>query len=212
MTTPAKPPRRRGEARQAIIDAARELFGARGYQGASLRDIAAAANVSEALIFRNFATKENLFEEAVAEPYRRFLTEFGQRWEQLQKPQPNEQMIETFVTELYDFVREHRDLLFALVVAARFNSSSEHAATRASALSREIHDLAAITTREADWRGLEHVDHDLAASFTIATVFAVVLLDDALFSHDTDRPSHKRLMKAMTAYTVGGILQAHRSG
>jgi AcrR family transcriptional regulator len=209
MPQPRRVPRRRGQARQATIDAARALFAERGYQGVSVRDIAGAAEVSEALIFRNFGTKEQLFEEAVAEPYRHFLADFQRRWEQLEQPQGNAEMIEQFVVELYDFVREHRDLLFALVVASRFGALSAEASDAiAEHLSTQVRNLAGMTTREAQWRGLEHVDHELAASCTIAMVLAIVLLDDALFAHDQKRPDPQRLLRAMAAYAIGGVVQA----
>ena len=53
--------------RNAILDAATELFGERGYQGASMRMIAAAAGVDPALIRHFFGDKETLFATAVAD-------------------------------------------------------------------------------------------------------------------------------------------------
>ncbi len=51
-----------GEAtRQAILEAARELFSARAYEQVGLRDIAAAAGATAALVNRYFGTKEQLF-------------------------------------------------------------------------------------------------------------------------------------------------------
>jgi len=58
-------PRRRDRAatRAALLDAARRQFAARGFDGASVRDIAGAAGVDPALIFRYFGSKQALFEE-----------------------------------------------------------------------------------------------------------------------------------------------------
>ncbi|PYE55433.1 TetR family transcriptional regulator [Deinococcus yavapaiensis] len=62
---PSKRPtgRRRGDsgARQAILDAAREQFAAKGYTAATVRDIAAAARVDPALIRHYFGSKDDLF-------------------------------------------------------------------------------------------------------------------------------------------------------
>ncbi|MFS0691560.1 TetR family transcriptional regulator [Streptomyces nitrosporeus] len=52
--------------RRAVLDAARRLFGARGYQGASVRAIAAEAGVTPGLVMAYFGTKDGLFREAVA--------------------------------------------------------------------------------------------------------------------------------------------------
>src|SRR5688572_27436605 len=51
-----------GEAtRRAILEAAREQFSVRGYDQVGLRDIAAAAGATAALVNRYFGTKEQLF-------------------------------------------------------------------------------------------------------------------------------------------------------
>ena len=53
-----------GEARKAEITiAARGEFAKKGFYGTSIRDIAKAANVSEALIYRHFPSKEALYKE-----------------------------------------------------------------------------------------------------------------------------------------------------
>ncbi|MCB1357253.1 MAG: TetR family transcriptional regulator [Maritimibacter sp.] len=49
-----------------ILDAAELLFGARGFDGVSLRDITDEAGVTLALASYHFGTKESLFEEVVA--------------------------------------------------------------------------------------------------------------------------------------------------
>lgn len=56
------------ERRQQIVISARKVFVAQGLSGARTRDIAAEAGVNEALLYRHFASKEELFEAAVVEP------------------------------------------------------------------------------------------------------------------------------------------------
>ncbi len=55
------------EKRAAILDAAMELFPARGYDGASVEAIAQAAGVSKLTVYSHFADKEALFGAAVTE-------------------------------------------------------------------------------------------------------------------------------------------------
>jgi AcrR family transcriptional regulator len=50
--------------RVALLDAARRLMAERGVHGASTRDVAAAAGVNQALVYRYFGSKEKLFAEA----------------------------------------------------------------------------------------------------------------------------------------------------
>lgn len=56
------------ERREQIINAARQVFEQSGFDGARTRDLAAAAGVNEALLYRHFGSKEELFEAAVAAP------------------------------------------------------------------------------------------------------------------------------------------------
>ena len=51
--------------RDQILDAALRLFAARGYDGASMKEIAAEAGIAPALIYHYFASKEDLLHEAV---------------------------------------------------------------------------------------------------------------------------------------------------
>jgi AcrR family transcriptional regulator len=49
------------ERRQAIIKAVRKVFAEKGFHGTTTRELAEAAGVSEALLFKHFPTKEALF-------------------------------------------------------------------------------------------------------------------------------------------------------
>jgi AcrR family transcriptional regulator len=74
-----KPPTRRLKAavrREGMIDVAQKVFLRQGYNGARTRDIAEAAGVSEAIIYRHFSSKEELFEAAVLQPLEEHLAVF----------------------------------------------------------------------------------------------------------------------------------------
>src|SRR5947207_12912922 len=64
------------EVRAAITEAALTLFAERGYGGTSTRDITTRAGVAEPLLFRHFGSKSNLFEQAVIEPFSRFVKDY----------------------------------------------------------------------------------------------------------------------------------------
>ncbi len=59
-TTPGRRERKKAATRQAIADAALELFLERGYDTVSIRDIAEAADVSTTTLFKHFTGKEAL--------------------------------------------------------------------------------------------------------------------------------------------------------
>src|SRR5438270_3504288 len=50
------------ERRTAIIKAVRQVFAEKGFDGTTTRELAAAAGVSEALLFKHFPNKEALYE------------------------------------------------------------------------------------------------------------------------------------------------------
>ena len=52
--------------RNAILEAARLLFSTRGYDGATIRDVAAEAAIDPAMVIRYFGSKEELFIRAAA--------------------------------------------------------------------------------------------------------------------------------------------------
>ncbi|SEB50495.1 TetR/AcrR family transcriptional regulator [Terriglobus roseus] len=56
------------ERRTSLIEAARTLFAERGFHGTTTKQVAAAAGVTESLIFRHFENKESLY-HAVIDDY-----------------------------------------------------------------------------------------------------------------------------------------------
>lgn len=67
------------ERRSQLIETAREVFLELGYQGARTSDIAQRAGINEALIYRHFASKDDLFEAAVLAPLHSFVDQLGSR-------------------------------------------------------------------------------------------------------------------------------------
>ena len=60
-------PRDAAATRKAILEAALALFTERGYDRATVREIAAMANINQALVMRYFGSKEGLFAAVFAE-------------------------------------------------------------------------------------------------------------------------------------------------
>ncbi|WP_394830204.1 TetR family transcriptional regulator [Pendulispora rubella] len=61
--------RDRARTRAKIMEAAKVAFSKYGYGGANIRDIAAEAGITGALVVRYFGSKEKLFEEALADAF-----------------------------------------------------------------------------------------------------------------------------------------------
>ncbi|HEV7862098.1 MAG TPA: helix-turn-helix domain-containing protein [Acidimicrobiia bacterium] len=67
------------ERRATIVAAAREVFLEEGYSGARTRAIAERAEITEAVLYRHFASKEEIFEAAVLTPLGELLDELVER-------------------------------------------------------------------------------------------------------------------------------------
>lgn len=61
------------EKTEAIVDAARKAFLAKGFDAASMDQIALSANVSKRTVYNRFRSKEELFGAAIMETCRKFL-------------------------------------------------------------------------------------------------------------------------------------------
>jgi AcrR family transcriptional regulator len=76
MTAPAR--------REVILEAAREEFTRNGFAGTTVRTIAVRAGVNDAMLYRHFESKQELFEAAVAEPIRAAVSDIvGRPWPQV---------------------------------------------------------------------------------------------------------------------------------
>ncbi|OYW29525.1 MAG: TetR family transcriptional regulator [Caulobacter sp. 12-67-6] len=72
IDTPVKLTRRalaKQRTRERVLSAARRLFSERGYEGATIRDIAQAAGMSTGAVFASFADKTELFDEILTADY-----------------------------------------------------------------------------------------------------------------------------------------------
>ena len=81
------------ERRTQIIEVAMDLFARKGFKGATTRAIAEVAGVSEAIIFRHFATKEDLYDAIIEHT----LEKRKHLWEQDESEVPTEGDLETLL-------------------------------------------------------------------------------------------------------------------
>jgi AcrR family transcriptional regulator len=75
MTVQERRIREKGEIREKILDAARELFVEFGYEGVSMRKVAQRIDYSPTAIYLHFANKESLFRELCAKDFLKLATQ-----------------------------------------------------------------------------------------------------------------------------------------
>jgi AcrR family transcriptional regulator len=183
MTEAPDPRSRRSSAtvRSLVLRAARELFGERGYEQVGTREIAARAGVTQALVFRHFGTKANLFVEAVFQPFYDFVADYIRRWaDQGHGSSSSARDTDVFVSGLYRLLLDNRKLLVALTGQA--SSASPDLPAHAAAFLQEVFDrLEHEVELESKAQGNETMDAAYAVRFAFALVYGVAVLDEALF-------------------------------
>jgi AcrR family transcriptional regulator len=191
------------EVRKRLLDAARELFLADGYDAISTRRIAAKAGVAEKVLFGNFASKAGIFDAAFVEPFAELADRYIAEWRD-PGASTSEARISNFVSRLYDLAHQNRTVLRAALARQAGNGSDAHSEI-VHHLARTIQSLMGIEDQQ-----LPNVDQNAAVIATSGMIFGVVLLDDMLTPPGTRRPSRKRLEAEITGLILHGVL--HRDG
>lgn len=176
-----------------MLASARDLFAERGFDGTTTKAIATKAGVSETVLFRNYGSKEQVFQEAVAQPLDDFLREYTQGW--LSAPlvdgDPDE-MIRSFVHGLYALTKRHRKLMHA--------ADPNHLGNGAQiALGRLEH----MATENAAVNGYAYDPH-VAIRAAAAMVITVALFHEVLFGSDSTA-GDERIVAELTSLLTDGL-------
>lgn len=153
VATRAKPPRTRRAAakeqtRRKVMDAARSLFGEKGYEGATIRDIATAAGMSTGAVFANFADKADLFRQIVREGVSEVLDDMAAA---AAKPDVDNALTDVFMRG-YAFNQSREQLVRAAFIVA-WESGHGQEMTDAGDRPRTMESIIADALRRATARG-----------------------------------------------------------
>jgi AcrR family transcriptional regulator len=192
--------RRSGEEiRWRLVRAGREVFAERGFAGASTKEIAQRAEVTEVLLFRHYGNKAGLFNEAILEPFERFVEDWADRWSRHGLEGKSVEVVATeYVELLYGFFEENRQLMLAL-----FTQSPRHPSTddRLEKLFARLEH----TVREAAAEfALPSRDPLMTVRLTFGLVLSAAVHADILFPAKS-APSREHLIGELTHYLLDGI-------
>lgn len=162
LARPARAYRREpDEKRERLLDAAREVFAAKGYTGATTAEIAARAGVSEGILFHHFGSKSELF-ATVAAAYARGLSEamFG--------AQPGTEVVGAAesIRRAFAYVRENRAVHRLFLVRDPQLGHTPHAEARAEIVGA----LEAVFRRGVEQGLMRPMDCRIAAELMYALV------------------------------------------
>ena len=142
--------------RQKVLDAARSLFAERGYEPATIRDIAKGAGMSTGAVFANFQDKAELFETVLTE-------DMGRLAETLQAGAGQGSVRERLTAALaagYHGTLDHLPLFQAIVARSWFQPLA--AEQRARESTRRLTDVISAILRDGVGRSELSQDADVA--------------------------------------------------
>jgi len=199
------PTRRSGdESRSLLMAAAARLFREHGYARTGTRDIAAAAGVSERLLYRHFGTKAELFQQVVAAPLVAFVTDFCVRWAERERFGRTLGDISTeFVEQLMQLFARNRQLLLDLAASLTVNADNAARTQFDGRLFEPLFDIVIAQSRvEAQRSGLEARDVPFDVRFVFALVLSISLFEDLLFVEGP--PGRRKLVQEITRFVMRG--------
>lgn len=117
---PGRPRVPRVKREQEMLSAAADVFGERGYHGASMDEIAARAGITKPMLYSYFDSKEGLF-AACGDAAARLL---GERLRAVaaMRDLPPDQRLWRGLVSVFRFIGEHRELWFAFNPPAGFSA------------------------------------------------------------------------------------------
>ena len=192
------------EVRRLILGAAAAEFTDRGFADTTMRSVAARADISLSVLYRQFVSKERLFAAALLEPFLDFFEDFGELWSgQIESPWDDERLMRETVRFLYDHVSAHRHTLMMLLAATEGAESDLTADTR-SALNAGLEQFRVIAEHEARQRGsLSEETVGYANLFVISLISGLVMLGPLLF--ESDRQDRDELIPMIARYAMHGM-------
>lgn len=192
------------DTRQQILDAAQQVFAAKGFEGASIKDLAKAAKISPGLLYWYFRDKTDLFTSLLAE---RIEAGFGQLPENVSFDLPPEQFLRQF-GRFYIGVLEQpmNKALFKLMVAnAQAFPPTIHQA-RSNLINRVLTTLQSYLQRQIEAGRLRPCNTEMVARTFMGSIVAYLLLKHVLQEKLAQERSVETFVDGITDVVLHGIL------
>ncbi len=166
------------------------MFNRKGYAGASTREIASEADVSESLIFRYFGSKAGLFREAMVVPFVALVDRHIER--RLADPdrfKHPRQASHAFIGDMYDTFHEHRALAMSLFTSDVMQDSALAEEGVLDTLREQVERLASFGTEETRLQGANVPEgtSTIATRALLALTAGMSMVGESLLSESLSR-------------------------
>lgn len=173
----------RPERREAIVDAALQVFSRLGYRGATTRELARAAGVTEVTLFRHFPSKEDLY-AAVLDKYS-LLPVLRAQLDRVEHEGDTREALRVLARRLVGTLRERQPLIRLMLSEAVTNPDQARMLFRQGP-ARFLQDMGKILDRLHANGEIRAVDPRIAARAFLSVYFTMVLMQETLLGKETE--------------------------
>lgn len=203
-TEPARPARRApGEVRELLLEAAKEMFSTHGYDYSSTKRIAERAGVAEALLFRHFGSKAQLFRAAIVEPMAAVLQQYSDQWSGYDRPHMVEHPVNEFIETFYGTLTDRRGSALALTAAS--NYSDDVVEDAGAPLADVLQAIERVVVQEAAAFGYEGLNPPVTARVGVGSVLAAAVFRNWLFAGKPEPGADRRMISELESLLIHGV-------
>jgi AcrR family transcriptional regulator len=164
------------ERRAALLDSACSVFSRGSYRGTTTAELAAAAGVTEPILYRHFASKRALYLACHEETWARVRA----LWDQAVSDEPDPALWVSAMGRAFLESEEHRPVISNLWVHALAEASEEPEVARyMRAHMREVHECVARVIRRAQGKGAIDSSRDADAEAWIFIALGLLSMADS---------------------------------
>jgi len=192
-----------------LIESARELFAQSGYSGVSAREVAQHAGLNEAMVYRYFKSKAQLFECAVEESVRDCISDYVESMRQAPESLiPVDVPTREFFRRFYDLLFENRRLFLSFVAARAFDDdviSLSASSASDPPFSQMLDELRAFVDEASKLNDLPDQDWDLLTRWVILFIVGI-MMEEWILPPLGRRRSRDQIVEELTQLWVHGML------
>ena len=204
------------ERRRHILEAAANVFAQKGYERATMREIALAAGISPGTIYLYFENKKDLLvnlPSLIAEPVMTEISGKMASFQEAESPEELEKVLTSLLHQAFALLTRNRDILRVLASAIPvMDEETREAYLRATPLPMGV--VIGQIFRLLQEKGIFRSDADpqIAARALLTTCVSMVMLQDILPGDESARPDYEKVARELSGIFLRGMLAPRKEG
>ena len=194
--------------RQQILDAAQQVFAAKGFEGASIKDLAKAAKISPGLLYWYFKDKTDLLVSLLTE---RIETVFGQLPGSVSFDAPPAEFLPQFARfYIGTFEQPMNMALFKVLITNTPSFPTAIRRVQSRVISRVLNTLQSYFQRQIELERMRPCDTEMATRTFMGSIVAFLLLRHILQDERVRALPVETFVDGITDIVLHGILPADK--